>query len=359
MLSARQLSGRTAIILLTAAGIAILLLILWFGRSLFLLAFAGVLLAVVLRSVTDFLSQHLHLPDALALAITGIALLSAVVGFVLLVAPNVQTQAKELWQQLPQTLHHARVQLQQHAWGRRLLTQLPSAGGLVSNGTDFAQHSMQVAFGVLGILGNAVVIAFVGLYLAVNPQRYTRGAIELFPPAWRTQLSETLNAAGAALRRWLIGKLLLMIFVGISTAIGLFALGVPLVLPLALLAAVLDFIPNIGPVLSAVPAVMLALTVGPYRALWVAALYLAVQVIESYILAPFVQGKALSLAPAVAHQRASIVRTHSRAARRHPGDTTDRRDPGLCQTLVYLCAARKVLLRSSPVIQPRTLALLC
>ena len=297
--NARELSGKTAVVVLTASAILILLLAVWFGRTLILLAFAGVLVAVLLRAATDAFTRYLHLPDAAALALTVAALLGAGTALVLLVAPNVEAQSKAVWQQMPATLQQARTQLVQHGWGRRLLAQLPTASSLFSHGAQLMQRSVETVFGALGILGDAIVIAFVGLYLAINPQRYSRGATKLFPPAWRSDIHATLESAGTSLRRWLLGKFALMAFVGVSTSTGLFFLHVPLIAPLALLAALLDFIPNIGPVISAVPAVLLALTVGPYHALWVVALYLAVQVVESYILQPFVQGKAVSLPPAV------------------------------------------------------------
>ena len=298
-ITARELSGKTAVVVLTAAALSIVLLTLWFGRILFLLAFAGVLLAVFLRSLTNFLKKRFHLADGLAVSITVVFLLGTAGLAIIFLGPNVEAQVKDLWQQLPGTLQQARTQLQQHWWGRRVLAQLPSASGLMSSGAQVARRSAEAVSGLLGIIGNAVVIAFIGLYLAISPDRYTHGATDLFPPPWRTAIWQTLNSAGNDLRKWLSGKLLLMVFVGVSTAAGLFVLHVPLVVPLALFAALLDFIPNIGPILSALPAVLLALTVGPYHALWVAGLYLAVQVVESYILQPFVQGKAVSLPPAV------------------------------------------------------------
>jgi predicted PurR-regulated permease PerM len=294
-----ELSGKTAVIGLTAAAILIVLLMIWFGRSLFLLAFAGVLLAVLLRSITNAFKRYLHLPDGLGLALAVAVLLGAAVAFVLLVGPNVQAQANALWQQLPDTLQQARAQLGQHAWGRRVLAQLPTAGGVVSSGKQIAERSLEAVFGVLGIVGNAVVIGFLGLYLAIDPERYARGATRLFPVGWRARIWETLLSAGENLHSWMLGKLLLMIFVGVCTAIGLFFLHIPLIAPLALLAALLDFIPNVGPVISAVPAVLLALSMGPSHALWTALLYLTVQLVESYILQPVVQGKAVSLPPAV------------------------------------------------------------
>lgn len=90
-----------------------------------------------------------------------------------------------------------------------------------------------------------------------------------------------------------------MLFVGVATGLGLWVLQMPLILTLAILAAMLDFIPNIGPVISAVPAVLLASGSGAGHVLWVAGLYLTVQIVESYVLQPLVQQRAVSLPPAV------------------------------------------------------------
>lgn len=298
-MNARQLCGRTAVIGLTVLVLVVLALSAWFGRSVLLLVFAGVLLAVLLRAITDFLKRRLHLHDTVALSLTVLLLLGAAGLLAFLVAPHVEQQALMLWQQLPDTVAKARQQLQERTWGQHLLQQLPSFENLFSHGQVLAKSSVATVSGALGVIGNLVVIGFVGLYLAVSPERYSRGAVKLLPPHLRPVVWETLGAAGDSLRRWLMGKLALMLFVGVSTAIGLSLLHVPLVFPLALLAALLDFIPNIGPVASAVPAVLLALTISPAAALWVALLYLGVQVVESYILSPLVQGNAVSLPPAI------------------------------------------------------------
>lgn len=298
-MDSRTLSGQAAVVGLTWLGLALVVAALWYGRSLFLLVFAGVLLSTFLRAITDSLHRHLRLPDLVALLLTVLLLLALATATVLLVAPGVEQQSKQLWQSLPTTLAQARSTLQGHSWGQRLLAQMPSQQNVAGHAGALARRSLETVSGVLGVLGNLVVIGFVGLYLAIAPERYSRGLVKLCPPRLRPALWETLGDAGDNLKRWLLGKLTLMVFVGVATAIGLYFLKVPLIFPLALLAALLDFIPNIGPVASAVPAVLLALTIGPGHALWTAGLYLGVQVVESYILSPLVQGNAVSLPPAV------------------------------------------------------------
>jgi predicted PurR-regulated permease PerM len=152
---------------------------------------------------------------------------------------------------------------------------------------------------VVSAVGGSVVVLFLGLYFAAEPRLYLKGMLKLVPKSAEQRGGEVLCRTGEQLRHWLFGKLSLMAFVGISTSIGLWWLNMPLILSLATLAALLDFIPNIGPIISAVPALLIAFTKGPVTALEILVLYVAVQVIESYILQPLVQKRAVSLPPSV------------------------------------------------------------
>jgi predicted PurR-regulated permease PerM len=216
-----------------------------------------------------------------------------------LLADRVSSEVQNLSQQLPGIAADLHDRLALHSWGKAALRSMPSAEDLLSHTSEVVGKSWSAAWGLVGLVGSSLVIFFVGLYLAINPPLYRGGFLRLFPRASRPQIAATLDDAGTMLARWLLGKLILMCFVGIFTATGLWLLGIPLVLSLALLAAVLDFIPNIGPIASAIPALLLALLSGPMTVLWVALLYLAVQFIESYILSPLVQRRAASLPPAL------------------------------------------------------------
>ncbi|MGQ0547871.1 MAG: AI-2E family transporter [Betaproteobacteria bacterium] len=101
------------------------------------------------------------------------------------------------------------------------------------------------------------------------------------------------------LQRWLVGQVVLMAIVGTLTWIGLQLLGVPFALPLALFAGFAEFVPYIGPIVAAVPAVLVAFAEGPELALWTAGLYIAIQSVESYLLTPLVQHRAVYLPPAL------------------------------------------------------------
>ena len=143
------------------------------------------------------------------------------------------------------------------------------------------------------------MILVVGLYLAVDPSLYTGGALHLVPKRRRSRAGEVLAAMGHAVQRWLMGRITSMAVVGMLTGVGLWILGVPLALTLGFLAGLLSFIPNLGPILSVIPAVLVALLQSPTLALYVAVLYAGVQLVESYLITPLIQQKAVSLPPAL------------------------------------------------------------
>ncbi|WP_131782815.1 AI-2E family transporter [Legionella gresilensis] len=143
------------------------------------------------------------------------------------------------------------------------------------------------------------VILFFGIALAYQPEIYTNGLIKLFPKQKQNKVREVLNDTTQTLQLWLAGKAFSMLIIGLLTWIGLWILDIPLAFTLALLAALLSFIPNIGPIIAAVPAILLALLKSPIFGLYVVLLYLAIQTIESYLITPLIQQKSISLPPAL------------------------------------------------------------
>src|SRR5690606_11173520 len=136
-------------------------------------------------------------------------------------------------------------------------------------------------------------------YLAAEPNLYATGVTKLFPPAKRDRVLQVLFEVSETLRWWLVGKVGSMVFIGILTWIGLSILGIPLALTLGLIAGLLSFIPNFGPIISAVPAILLAFIQSPIQALYVAALYIGVQLIESNLVTPIIERETVELPPAL------------------------------------------------------------
>ncbi|WP_372718966.1 AI-2E family transporter, partial [Novipirellula sp.] len=143
----------------------------------------------------------------------------------------------------------------------------------------------------------AIVIFFVGAYAAYEPRLYCNGLTKLFPKERRGRVSDVLQQLRDALGRWIVGRVMSMTLVGILTAIGLWFLDVPLPITLGVVAALLTFIPNIGPLMAAVPQVLLALNVGTETAIYVIVFNLALQGIESYLITPMIQRHEVTLPP--------------------------------------------------------------
>ena len=130
---------------------------------------------------------------------------------------------------------------------------------------EAASHAARFFSTSFGLLGNLLVLTFLTLYLAASPRTYVDGLLLLVPPARRPRAAQVLAAIGFQLKWWLVGRLVAMASVGLIAGVGLWLIGVPQFLVLALVAALLTAIPFIGPILGAVPGVLVALCRGRRR----------------------------------------------------------------------------------------------
>jgi predicted PurR-regulated permease PerM len=168
-----------------------------------------------------------------------------------------------------------------------------------SGGSGIVDSLTGILSSVGGAITDVVLVIVGGIFLAVEPDLYRRGLLKLVPRSGRGNLSQALDDCWTALRLWLLARLATMALVGLITGIGLYLIGVPAALTLGLLAGLLDFIPFVGPIIAAVPAVLLALALDPTSALWVVGLYLLVQQIEGNVITPVFQKRAVELPPAL------------------------------------------------------------
>jgi predicted PurR-regulated permease PerM len=270
-----------------------------FASDMFLLVFAGTLLSVLLRGLATPLASRTGLPYGLAVAVVVIGLLSLSAGVGLLLAPSFTSQTHDLREQLPDALGRVRSRIQGIDWLDGLLGGLPSADTIVGRRADVWSRIAGFFSTALGLLTDVVVIAFVGLYVAAAPSLYRQGLLALIPAWHRSRADDLLSTIDHTLWWWLIAKLIAMVIVGVLTTAGLWWLGIPAPAALGILAALLTFIPNFGPVLSAAPAVLLALTEGVKDTGFVLLLYTAIQTVESFFITPIIERRTIRLAPAL------------------------------------------------------------
>ena len=268
--------------------------------DIFFLFFAAVLLAILLRSTSDALARRTGLGPGWSLAAVVGVLVALAAAAAYGAGAMAVAQFNQLADDLPRSLDQARAYLRQYPWGDDLLRQAPSALELVTGGQgNAAAHAAAFFSTTFGVLGNLVVLAFLSLYLAGTPRTYVEGAVTLIPPARRERAREVLRAVGYHLKWWLLGRLVAMAAVGVITGAGLWLVGVPQFLVLALVAALLSAIPYIGPILGAAPGVLVALMQGPSAALWAVAVYVLAQAVENYLVTPLVQQNTAGLPPVV------------------------------------------------------------
>jgi predicted PurR-regulated permease PerM len=293
-----DLSRRTVVVVLTTLLLLIVAYFVWRGGSVLLLAFAGVLFALFLSALSEGLTGRMRLPYHASLTIVVLALLAVTIGLFWLLASRLSLQIGALSEKLPQSLRHVQQYLSQYPWGRLLLEQVPTDAKVLPQLDTFSQLTGLIS-GVAGFVVAVIVIMFVGIFGAAEPEVYRDGLAHLVPPAYRKRLSDALDALAFNLRWWLVGQVFLMIVVGGTVAIGLWLIGVPEALTLGLMAGILELVPYIGPWIAAVPALLVALLVSPWHLMMTAVIYLGLHIVEAYFLAPLVQRKAILLPPAL------------------------------------------------------------
>jgi predicted PurR-regulated permease PerM len=169
----------------------------------------------------------------------------------------------------------------------------------VGTGSGAVKQATRIINTVLTGVLTLFVVLVTGIYLAAQPEMYLKGVVMLAPHARRARYREVLARLGHTLRWWMIGQLVPMAVIGTLTAIGLKVIGVPMWLFLGLLAGLFNFIPNFGPLISGIPAFLLALSESPTKAMWVVLLYVVAQSLEGYVLTPLVQRRAVEMPPAL------------------------------------------------------------
>jgi predicted PurR-regulated permease PerM len=287
-----------AVAVLVAVAILLVVYLLWLGVRILLEAFAGVLFAVFLTTLSGWVTRRTKLRHGWALAAVLTVLAVLVGGLGWLLAARVTAETVQLTRTVPRSLEQLRDLLAGTAWGRYLLELFPQTADWLERPGTFAQVT-GVVFGVADFLVAILVIFFVGVFGAAEPDVYRAGLLHLVPPSRRRRATQALDAVADNLRWWLAGQVCLMVAVGVVTGAGLWLLGIPLALSLGLVAGLFEMIPYLGPWLSAVPAALVALLIGPWHVLMVLGLYLGVHILEGYVLGPLVQRRAVRLPPAL------------------------------------------------------------
>lgn len=273
------------------------LLLFWQAAGIAFIVFAGILAAVFLHGISNWLHQRLPIPRKGVLILVVLLLAVILVAGGWLLAPSLIEQGEQLSTSLSTSIQDLREHLSRYQWIQDLLNQAPNVQQMVPQPRDMLSRITGVFSRTLDVITRTVILLFISFYLAYDPDLYLRGVLKLVPPSRRQRAGEVLDELGHTLRWWLVGRLASMTIVGILSIVGLELLGVPLAFILGFLAGLLAFIPLIGPTLALLPPVLIAFANSPQQALYVFLLYMGIQVVESYIITPVIQKRAVSLPP--------------------------------------------------------------
>ena len=330
--------------------------LLWFANALFLVTFLGILFGIAVSAGADRL-ERLRIPRGAGAALIVLAFFGLLIGFGAWLAPTLRAQGTELRQKLPEAVDRVEQWLNKRqsgmfgillggseavprrdsgaaagtqargettgaataAAGRASAStgdstarpgsapaQQPEAGGApqlhdriqekLSGATrylfPFLTHTVEA-------LGGILIVVFLSIYLAADPQLYRRGVLALLPDRRRAQGALVMDRVAEVLRKWLVTQLIAMVVIGSVTTIVLLILKVKAAFALGVLAGLFEFIPTVGPLLSAIPAVAMAFLDSPEKAATVAVAFWLIQFLENHILIPLLMKGGMDLPPAL------------------------------------------------------------
>ena len=329
-------------------GFFVALLLLWQIRTLVLTVFLGVLFALAVSAGVDRLERW-RVPRGIAAPLIVFTFVGLVAAFGGWIGPTVRQQTMELRTKLPEAVGKLEEWVESRGGGviatiTGLADDTTSAPVGAGTGADSAARAgadtvadvlpdsasgavikqaptkpapttlrdrllaqiggagrqfLHVLGSTLAVLAGILLVIFLSIYLAIDPSVYRRGLLHLVPRRLRGQTEEILSAIVVTLRKWLVTQLIAMIVIGVVTTVVLMALKVRAAVPLGILAGLLEFVPNLGPVLSSLPAIAMGFVDSPQKALAVAIAYVGIQFIENHLLIPILMKQGLNLPPAL------------------------------------------------------------
>ncbi|MEX2177261.1 MAG: AI-2E family transporter [Gemmatimonadaceae bacterium] len=333
----------------------VMLKVLWFASALVLVVFLGVLFGLAVESGVDRLERY-RIPRGIGAAMIVIGFFGLLVGFGAAITPTIREQSRELREKIPESVDRVQEWVSKRQGGL-LGTVLGGFGigsdstvtadsGSAADTTDAADTAVTVARApsdtgaaardttrlaasdsatadaaeplrsrigrqlrgagrylfpflsqTVAVVAGILLIIFMATYIAAEPDLYHRGMMHLFPHRSRARAGEVLSAVATVLRRWLVTQLIAMVVIGVVTTVALLILDVEAAFALGLLAGLLEFIPTVGPILSAIPAIAMGFVDSPEKAMMVTAVYVGIQFVENHLLIPLLMKGGVGVPP--------------------------------------------------------------
>lgn len=266
----------------------------WLVHNAIFIALLAVLIAIVLHAPAKWLNRR-GVPFGIALPLVMIVFVGSLVGLLIAMIPQIIEQVGVLAAELPKTMAAAQ------GWLGRQTGEGPNSEigrNLGAQFSEFIGRFVPIAFNMIStVLGSFAIVVLAGFF-AAQPDLYRGLILRMIPPDSRPKWTRIYDEAGTNLRNWVLGKALTMAFIGVVTYVGLALFKIPGALALAAFAAMMEFIPNFGPTIAAVPAMMAGFALSPMTAVYVGIFYFLLQQVQNAITVPLVERKAVNIPPA-------------------------------------------------------------
>ncbi len=266
--------------------------LLWYFRSVLLVAVGALLLAVVL----DLISRPLRrcgIPRAPSIGLALIVVLGAIGGTAYLFGTTLSGEMQDVLERADSAAQAIGAELQHSEWGAALLEHIDASQLSL---TSWAGNVLSMSASVFASL--AVMIAMAA-YIAAQPAVYRREVRKVLPRRSRKTVEATIQNIMQSLQLWSIGQAVQMLLVGLLTTLAVWLIGLPSPLALGLIAGLAEFIPYMGPFVAATPALLVATTQGFSPLTWTMLAYIAIQQIEGNVLLPIIQRRLVAIPPAL------------------------------------------------------------
>jgi len=320
-------------------GLYLLLQLLWFANQLVLVSFLGVLFGLAVEAGVDRLEKY-RIPRGAGAALIVVAFFALLFGVGAMITPTIREQSVVLKTKIPEAVDRAEEWFKRRQGGLlgvflKRAPATPAGSGTTTGATSapavraadtlVATDSTQKAdapkpteklSGMLGrqlggvtryvfpflsqtvaVFAGVMLIIFMSIYIAADPTTYHRGLMHLFPHYMRTRAGEVLSAMATVLRKWLVTQLIAMTVIGVVTTTALLILDVKAAFALGLIAGLLEFIPTVGPILSAIPAIFMGFLDSPEKAFTVLLVYIGIQFLENHLLIPMLMKGGVDVPP--------------------------------------------------------------
>jgi predicted PurR-regulated permease PerM len=293
-----RFSGPNASWIRAAGFVLVAAILLWLLSKVWLIAFASILMAIALCGLAKPITDRTKIPHALAVVLVAIALIGVIGWPFIEFGSKLWAQFDEIALDIPKAIGSIKETVEAHP-SIQFLEQVALDMDFSKVAAPVAAHLTAIVTSVGTIMAYATLLLFGGIYLALDPELYSKGTLRLLPESYRGRAEAFTNASASSLRTWLLTQLVVVLINGIFAGVGLWALGVDGAAALAMLGGLLSFIPYVGTIVAMIIGALAALPQGTDHAFYVLLVFSVATIVEGYFITPYLQSKTLSLPPVV------------------------------------------------------------